>query len=571
MTNLRRRSVCASRLGHLLPTVLIGWLFACLLCARSVAEPMPSDLRLPAAHPYATLQPKTPSPAHRLYVADTRFLSPDQKLLLASLQGLVNRTQPRIYLVADADDAFWLAELQRRGWTGEPIRVAKPLSLLTKFRGAFRGAVVADPKVYVSPCIAVDYAGADNLVIATPALAHQLHLPILQDLRGRFTNDAAALRFARKSLMPRLNSRLMLCIDPPLLGLQVDDVIAARGIAFWVTGPKAQSLPGANGAAERQELIKAFARAPLDGIVRGYWWHGDRMGLDEGPGVTLASQYGKITTVSDYVENFSVLSGYRLSALKQKPQSPPIALDRSKVYVAITISDGDNLCPWRGVFRKYFNDPLHGAFPVGWGMGPTLVDVAPVQAQWYYDHARPTDEFMCDVSGAGYINPAQWGAALADHDEAMRSFWAWTNRYMRRMDMKTVRIMYVRSPEIASAMAHLPGVSFVMPDYNYQKEAAYSDLTYSLPTGQAVFRAATGGPANSMAGQIRQRVGSARPAFLNVVIAPWGMKMAELKKMLDDLGPEYVAVTPSELNRLYREANPPQAATVSANSSPAAK
>ena len=73
------------------------------------------------------------------------------------------------------------------------------------------------------------------------------------------------------------------------------------------------------------------------------------------------------------------------------------------------MSDGDNLCTWRGYFRSYFNDPLHGTFPIAWGMGPTLIDVAPTIAQWYYQHATPNDEFLCDVSGVGYIYPPDFG------------------------------------------------------------------------------------------------------------------------------------------------------------------
>jgi len=35
--------------------------------------------------------------------------------------------------------------------------------------------------------------------------------------------------------------------------------------------------------------------------------------------------------------------------------------------------------------------------------------------------------------------------------------------------------------------------------------------------------------------------------------------MSKLKKALDLLGPEYVAVTPSQLNTLYRESSPQKA------------
>jgi hypothetical protein len=525
-------------------------------------EPRPfvyTNIVLPKlARPYPTFQPKMPSPAKHLYVADIQKLTPDQKLLLLSLQGLVNRKQPRIYLVQQGDDLFWLDWMQQNGHTSTPIPVADPMTLVLMFRKEIHGAVVPDPKVYITPDIAADVASVDDLVIATPALASQLHLPIKADLRGRFKDDPDALHFLRTMLLPRMNRYFALCLDPAILDTgAIDQIIAAKGIAFWITGGRAQNLPGANGPAEEREVEAILADMPLEAVVRGFWWRGDGVGIDEGPGVALASRFGKVTVVSDYVANFSVFSGVSAPALHQKPQPPAPPLDRSKVYLAITMSDGDNLCTWRSYFRDYFQDPLHGTFPVGWGMGPTLVDCAPDWAEWYYQHAAPTDEFICDVSGVGYIYPPDWATALKDRDEAFGDFYThWTQEYMRRMDMKTIRLMGVSAPDIARTAKLLPDVHFLMPDYGYAGEGSYGEITYTLPTGQTVFRAITtgSGPAG-LASQVRDRVGNARPAFVNVFIWNWGSKLSDLKQMLDDLGPGYVAVTPSQLQSLYQEAH----------------
>ncbi len=515
-----------------------------------------ADLVLPAPpRPYPTLQPKSPPPARHLYVADVRGLPYDQVLLLASVQGIVNRRQPRIYLVTGGDDQFWLGQMQASGATDTPIPVADPLSLVDTFRAEIKGAVVADPMVYVSPCIAVDIAGLHDFAVATPQLAQSLHLPIRADLRGRFKDDADALRYARTDLLPRLNPYVSLCLDPPLLGSQVDDIISARGTCFWITGPKAQDRPGANETAERAEIARTFAQMPMNSVVRGFWWHGDGIGLDETPGVALGSRYGKITTVSDYVANFSVTSGIAVPKLTQKPQPPAPPLDRTKVYVAITISDGDNFAPWNGVFRALFTDPLLGAFPVAFGMGPSLIDVAPDQAQWYYAHATPVNEFLCDVSGAGYIYPTDWAKALKNRPAQLQTFYNLTNSYMSRLDMHTLRLMNVSNRDIATAGRDLPQVGFFMPDYGLASENGYHEYTYTLPTGQPVFRGASDGPAAAtLADEIRAHAGQTRPAFLNSFVYLWGTHLADLKQMLTLLGPDYVPVTPTQLNTLYRKA-----------------
>ena len=539
------------------------------ISAPAATSVLPQHVLLPQVQrPYPTFQPKMPPPARHLYVANISALPPDQKRLLVTLQGIVNRTQPRIYLVWGPDDLFWLRQMQKQGQTGTPILVNQPLSLVGIFRSDIQGAVIPDPKVYVSPDIAVDIAALDNLVVATPALARQLHLPIKVDLRGRFKNDVQALRYLRKQLAPRMNPFLFLCLDPPaLIAGAEDQIIAARGMTFWVTGPKQQQEPGADMAGEKQQVEKLFAATPPDGVVRGFWWNGPGAGLGELGGVKLASEFGKVTVVSSYVHNLSVFSGVRLAALQQK-FAPPPKLDRSKVYLSFTVSDGDNLYTWQSFFRRWFTSPYHGKFAVGWAMGPTLIDVAPTLAQWYYLHAGPKDEFIAGVSGIGYMYPSVW-ADRTDHPHAaLQDFYNWTWRYMQRMDMKTLRVHQSFAPNNQIAMrdiirvaAALPQVKFLMPDYGYAGEKGYHQITYPLPSGQAVFRAATKWTLNKpeeipyLVKQIRAQVGTTRPAFINVFVWNWGMGMHRLYLLLKALGPDYVDVTPSQLNTLYREAH----------------
>ncbi len=508
----------------------------------------------PLPRPYPTLQPKMPPLARHLYVADVRKLDRDTRLLLFSLQGLVNRTQPRLYLISDGSDPFWLETMQKQGHTDAPISVADPLSLLQTFRSAYHGVVVADPKVFVSPEVAVCVAGAEDLLLATPELAARLDLPIKEDLRGRFKDDADAMRYVRTVLLPRLNPYLGAVLAPAVLGSQLDDIIAAKGVCFWVTGPKDKRQPGADMRAETAELEALLAQMPLGAVIRGYPWAGDGSGLGERPGVALFSRFGKMLTASDYVSNYSVMSGIPLAHLAQKPQPPAPKLDPSKVYLAFILSDGDNLSIWRDAARPLFTDPLHGTFPVAFGLGPTLIDVAPPMMEWYYAHMAPTDEFVCDVSGAGYVYPSAWGKALKDLPDARRRFYRdWTQDYMQRTGMKGLRVMEATEADLARVGAETPDVAFQVPDYGYLGED-YAHLTYTLPSGQPVFRAGSFGPeAKDLANQVRAHISATRPAFLDVFVSFWGADMSKLKQTLDLLGPEYVAVTPSQLNALYRE------------------
>lgn len=511
---------------------------------------------------YATFQPKMPPPARQLLVADIRKLTPDEKVLLFSLQGLVNRTKPRIYFLTDDDDALWLDELQKQGATDKPLTVSDPFSLLETFKKEYRGAVLCDAKVYASPCVAVTLAGQENLLVCkTPELAKRLKLTVKQDLRGKFSGNAAALRYIRTKLISKQDPYLTCSLDPSRFDQGgLDHLIAAKASVFWITGPKAAHLPGADMAAELEELRAYLAKLPLGAVVRGFWWHGDGMGLQEDDGVALGSRFGKITLVSDLITNLSVHSGVPATTLKQKPRPAPPKFDPTKVYVCFTMSDGDNLCTWRGYFRRYFEDPVRGQIPVGWGMGPTLIDLAPTWARWYYEHATPNDEFICDVSGVAYIYPPSWGTALSKsgRDGAFRYFYGKTEEYMAKMDMNTVRLMDVDAADIAKVGPLLPQTTYLLPDYGHVGVTNYHELTYKLPTGQSVFRAATSGSGpEHFAQQIRDRAGQNRPAFINAFIWNWGSKLGDLKKTLEILGDGFVAVTPSQLQDLYKQMEKP--------------
>jgi hypothetical protein len=531
---------------------------------RLDAMPRPavySDVVLPTVpRRYPTFQPKMPPPARPLQVADIRKLTPDEKVLLFSLQGLVNRTQPRIYFLTDDDDTLWLDELQRQGATDQPLMVSDPFSLLETFKTEYRGAVLCDPKVYTSPCVAVTLAGQENLLVCkTPELAKKRKLKIKADLRGKFANNAAALRYIRTKLISKQDPYLTCSLDPSRFDQGgLDHLIASKASVFWITGPKAAHLPGADMAAELEELRAYLAKLPLGAVVRGFWWHGDGMGLQEDDGVALGSRFGKITLVSDLITNLSVHSGVPATTLRQKPRPAPPKFDPAKVYVCFTMSDGDNLCTWRGYFRRYFEDPVRGQIPVGWGMGPALIDLAPTWARWYYEHATPNDEFICDVSGVAYIYPPSWGTALKDREAAFRYFYGRTQEYMAKMDMNTVRLMDVDAADIAKVGPLLPQTAYLMPDYGHAGVTNYHELTYKLPTGQAIFRAATSGSGpEHFAKQIRERAGQNRPAFINAFIWNWGSKLGDLKKTLEILGDDFVAVTPSQLQSLYKQSREP--------------
>lgn len=96
----------------------------------------------------------------------------DEAHIVATLQGLLNRDFPRLYIRYVTEqglniDDFWLAQLTKPGeWLAERSiqEVGSVEDLLRLFRNAYKGVVVWDPNVPATSNVASTVAGADDLI-----------------------------------------------------------------------------------------------------------------------------------------------------------------------------------------------------------------------------------------------------------------------------------------------------------------------------------------------------------------------------------------------------------------------
>jgi hypothetical protein len=136
----------------------------------------------------------------------------DHLVLFASLKGVVNATQPRIF--SYEGDAFaegqytWLQSLGL-GWA-EP----DPWSLLVKYRDEIDGVIVYDDAQPDTINLATTMAGPRNALVTSAALLPRLtgaphHLPVLEDLRGRFASKAAVYQHLYQEIWPTIGHRVV--------------------------------------------------------------------------------------------------------------------------------------------------------------------------------------------------------------------------------------------------------------------------------------------------------------------------------------------------------------------------
>ncbi len=163
----------------------------------------------------------------------------DTLVLAMSVQGIVNRKGPRLYVVATPADAFWLQRATEAGkaWGWAAAHPQKKLTtaseLASTFGAELKGSVRWTADVPATLDVATTAAGALGLAIvreSSPVAAAVLPTwPVQSDLVGKFKTKRDAYAFARATYLGKTR--------PGLIGYQLDG---------W---PWTRLLQGADGSA----------------------------------------------------------------------------------------------------------------------------------------------------------------------------------------------------------------------------------------------------------------------------------------------------------------------------------
>jgi len=310
-------------------------------------------------------------------------------------------------------------------------------------------------------------------------------------------------------------------------------------------------------------MERVLARMPVNIPCLGYPYAGENVGIQEGPGVSLLSQFGKYLIPTDMNSNLTVHSGIRVPKFQQKHPKAP-ALDRSKVYLSFIVSDGDNLQVWsNNSFPNMWKSPARGEIPIGWSLSPSAAQLIPGVMDYFYRKATPNDAFVSAVSGVGYMYPDQYARRFqpADRARVLNGFLDQTAAGMKAMDLSAMWLMGITDDALLARYAsRIPNVAALFPDYG-KRVNTYREATYPTVNNVPVFHAAnhwgTGGPPKERIAEVIQNIRNmtpqGRPAFLHVFVTNWGGSIPLMKEVMKQLGPGYVAVRPEHLGELYRQ------------------
>ena len=521
--------------------------------------------------PYETFWPRSSAPAQELMVLDVSSMSPQMEFAMSVLQGLVNRTQPRLYLLHtrySRQDWQWLQELVHGGYTYRNVSVD---DVWNAFRSEISGAVIYDGSI-------MDEIGAyhsDQLnqtnvlmmisslrqgVPMTEEMNKDLGLPVLFDARGKWANQYDMMSWAYRELFPQMNHRI-LATDYPGIFLLTDYLVENQIFTFWF--PQERTQP------EENLLRGILASTPPNTPIVGWWFdwmpnpqdpvHKEADAVMEAPGLIRGSYFGKVLTPSHEATNLSVHSGVAVGPWEAK--SPLTAeFDPTKVYYAHVISDGDNLgeALMMRTRNLQWDKPQRGDVPMGWSFAPGAARMAPTVLNYYLRTATPNDLLVGGL-GVGYTEPDVYLRAFPDQRDSLYTTYAkMTSDALGWIDtdcLWLIRGTQAAEDRYAEGAPGTDGNGRLKGIFNGYGGSPQTASVRIAPNNVVVFHPATSMTSGKsrdelidrMVYEIQEAAGHQRPAFVEAWVLNWAWSMDMLMEVQDRLGPEYVGVRPDVL------------------------
>jgi hypothetical protein len=280
---------------------------------------------------------------------------------ITSLMAIVNAEQPRIAL--DSDDRLGVFEKM-----GIAVNIIEdPFDLFEKYKSYISKAVIWDEECPDTVNLASTLAGIEQALVVTAddyeALKNRGIAPkIIADYRGKFNVEESdpKLKISKQRLAVysfMYDNYYARCTRRIITSLPPDNTVKLRDYSMAV---KSAIIFLEFDGEEGQLAEKFFARARAGNTaVLGWAPNGDEGGI-----VGAASRNGAYVWASDHSVSMTYFAAQRGETPKPTPTNADEYLDANGnvipgVYVAIGISDGDNLQYMQWAMFDLFNNPAH--------------------------------------------------------------------------------------------------------------------------------------------------------------------------------------------------------------------
>lgn len=465
-------------------------------------------------------------------------LSDPERVMFCTLQGIINRTRPRILLYNHNEEP-------RNTWPSahtlrvSPVSSSTPYSMVDLFKDEVKGLVLystSRSEHYAN--LAITIAGLDRLLPVTADIrskleANGMDFPVVVDLTSLTMNKAADIyKYLYDNYWSRCNHRLLIS-ERPLIPY-VHDIGAAAGSACVYLDPR--------NSGERTVLDKFLADlTPGRDFVLG-WYPEERSGIGE------ATKYGLSTVPADFFENATVYTAVKKEVkIYPVPKRPKL---ENKVYATVYLSDGDNIQYVQHAMAKIFEQSGRGKMPMNWTISPALADISPCMLNYYYRKATNNDCFVSGPSGMGYAMPYdelnhKYYASQRDK-ELITPYVQLSNRYIEKSGLRVITVWDDLSVPQRNAYAenchYLYGLT--VNDVDGTRSTKDYGGWLSIAPQYPWYEPSAEGVANHFNRDIKNFDGTA-PIFVSGQVTVWDVgpdKLIALEGKLDALSPGNVHV-----------------------------
>lgn len=504
--------------------------------------------------PYAQIIPNFAMPADTLDALDIQEgVSNNERLMFVVLQGLVNKTQPRLFLFEPAGEGKYKWP-ERLGLCIKEFPIEKRFELIRKYADELEGVVLYDSSNNIHYAnLASTVAGIDKLLPVT----RELYVRLLEEgIKLRVVSDLTRLNFTRTTQIydylytnywKRCTHRLLVS-QPPERGFVRDLAVASGAAIVWLDVRKWNE----------SVILRKFLKDMKSGesLITGWF-------PEERSGVGITTEYGLSIVPSDFYMNSTVYAG--MSKSIHYPVIPKMPKLENKVYLTLFLSDGDNVQYCQHAMSQLWEKNGRGNIPINWTISPALVDFGPALLNYYYDTATDNDCFASGPSGIGYslIYDSHNYVWNTNSSMTILPYVQWTQQYLDKSGLRIITIWDEINDEQRSVYArycrNLYGLT--LQDWEHQPYKLPNQIQdHSLPV-IANFPCYANGVdvIYSFWQDTIAKFDGSKPIFLSAQGESWKMgpdNVVALKERLEKLSPGNIVICRGDhFFNLYRKAN----------------
>lgn len=529
------------------------------------------------------------APAQTIYVVEIMKLPPHERLTILTLQGLVNRTTPQLFVdfraynhgnfIGFTDGYENTAHLDILRDKGRELVTITLEEALVKFSDFYTGVVMGD-------CFANNY----NENVAT-SLCGVLDAVYMSEEYYNTTKDTT-----KKDILFRLDNRFESSIDAYMWLWENYKDQFSKTVLFHTNAAIDNVIHAPLYCRDYAVMSRAFTFAATDvKTIEDYNFYMEIMAstapntpvIGFGQGGTsflefhffsLCGRFGKYFTYGFACANMSLMNSLEHGELKQQEPEEELTVEDDTMYITYVLSDGDNLSWDMHLWLRTMTEDPEGYGEdnaKGYSICGGLYYVAPAFLEYMYENASPNDYFFLDGGGISNLaSPDDFAYFLEedDREDAVDRMLELTNYVAEKADISVLRALANISDEMAERYAwECPAISMLVSSYGSRAAGdggteSYDQVTYMVDgivrcrTHLLTFnRAPLAGQVRDLLNQSSAKKAKGGTVFATVFVLGNDVlyDLSQVEKMTEDIQSAtkktVVAVRPDVYAELYRQ------------------